>query len=161
MSKKQQASNLTRRELLVAAGAGAFAVAKAGPVSAKASALTASELEAVQRLLGGRMPQRSSRIRLDMPRSFVNGNTVPLAFEVECPMTAADHVKHVHILAPGNPFPEVASFHFTERSGLGKVSTRIRLEAGDQPVLAVAEMSDGSVVMARTMVEVTIGGCGS
>lgn len=159
MSKEKQASSLNRRELL--AGAGALASATAGLVFRRAWASTEADMEAVRRLLGGGTPSRSSRIRLDMPRAFASGHTVPLALEVESPMTEDNHVRRVHVLTPGNPFFETATFHFTPRNGKASVSTRVRLEAGDQPVLAVAEMSDGAVLMTRTNVEVAVGGCGN
>ena len=43
----------------------------------------------------------------------------------------------------GNPFPEVASVHFTPANGRASVATRIRLNEGKQEVVAVAELSDG------------------
>ncbi|MGH6927078.1 MAG: thiosulfate oxidation carrier protein SoxY, partial [Dongiaceae bacterium] len=86
------------------------------------------------------------------------GYTVPLTFDVDSPMTEADHVRVVHVVAPRNPLVRVASFHFTPRSGRARVSTRIRL-AEPQNVIAVAEMSDGSLLMAKTRVEVEINGC--
>ena len=53
----------------------------------------------------------------------------------------------------------MASLHFTPMSGKASASTRIRL-AGTQNIVAVAEMSDGSVFRAQQEVKVTIGGCG-
>ena len=88
-----------------------------------------------------------------------NGNTVPVGFEVQSPMTGADHVKAVHLFAEGNPEPSVASIRFSPASGRAKAATRMRL-AKTQNIVAVAEMSDGSVYMAKTEVKVTIGGCG-
>ena len=43
-------------------------------------------------------------------------------------------------------------------SGRARVSTRIRL-AKPQDVLAVAEMSDGALLLTRTRVKVDINGC--
>ena len=42
---------------------------------------------------------------------------------------------------------------------MAKASTRIRL-IKTQNVVAVAEMSDGKIYMAKAEVKVTIGGCG-
>ena len=94
-----------------------------------------------------------------MPPIAENGNTVPLSVQVESPMTAADHVKSIFILADKNPSPEVASFRLTPALGRAQAETRIRLGT-TQDVVAVAEMSDGSVWIARAEVKVTIGGCG-
>jgi sulfur-oxidizing protein SoxY len=93
-----------------------------------------------------------------MPRVFPNGFTVPLALVVDTAMTGADHVRHVRVLASRNPIVEVATFHFVPQRSEPRVSTRIRL-AGPQEVLAVAEMSDGELLMARTWVDVASNGC--
>jgi sulfur-oxidizing protein SoxY len=122
-------------------------------------AQAAPDLEvALAEQLFGRTPVLSDRLRLDMPPLFPNGYTVPLALDVDSPMTEADHVRVVHVVAPRNPLIRVASFHFTPRSGRARVSTRIRL-AEPQNVVAVAEMSDGSLLMAKVWVEVEINGC--
>lgn len=109
-------------------------------------------------LTGGRRPETSDRIRLTLPRAFERGDAVPLMVEVKTAMTDADYVKRLHLLAEANPLPEIASFHFTPRSGRGRVVTRIRL-AKTQNVMAVAEMGDGAVLMAQAPVEVETGGC--
>jgi sulfur-oxidizing protein SoxY len=73
-------------------------------------------------------------------------------------MTENDHVRRVHVLAPKNPIIVVATFQFTPQSGSAAVSIRIRL-AEPQMVLAVAEMNDGALLMARTWVKVETDGC--
>jgi sulfur-oxidizing protein SoxY len=108
--------------------------------------------------LFGKAPIQSDKLRLEMPPHFANGYTVPLALEVESPMTETDHPRAVHILAPRNPFLRVATFHFTPGGGKAKLSTRIRL-AKPQNVIAVAEMSDGAILMTKRWVEVEIDGC--
>lgn len=144
---------ITRRALLGAAGLTTAALAMPRPARADDP-----ELALVEQLFGG-TPVPSERLRLEMPPLFPNGYTVPLVFEVDNPMTAADHVRSVHVVAPQNPLIRVASFHFTPASGRARVSTRIRL-AKPQNVIAVAEMSDGSLLMAKTWVVVEINGCG-
>jgi sulfur-oxidizing protein SoxY len=67
-------------------------------------------------------------------------------------------VRHLHLLADANPLPEIASFHFTPRSGRARVVTRIRL-ARSQDVVAVAEMGNGAVLMTKAPVEVETDGC--
>jgi sulfur-oxidizing protein SoxY len=109
-------------------------------------------------MLFGRRPAASDQLHLDLPRHFANGYTVPLALGVDSAMTEADHPRAVHIFAPGNPFLRVATFHFTPSSGKAVLSTRIRL-AKPQNVIAVAEMSDGQVLMTKSWVEVEIDGC--
>src|SRR5688500_2319928 len=77
--------------------------------------------------LFGKAPIQSEKLRLDLPPHFANGYTVPLALEVESPMTETDHPRAVHILAPRNPFLRVVTFYFTPGSGKAGISTRIRL----------------------------------
>jgi sulfur-oxidizing protein SoxY len=63
------------------------------------------------------------------------------------------------VFAEGNPFPEVATFYFTPDSGRASMSTRIRLNAGEQEVVAVAELSDGSAWVGSRSIQVSISGC--
>jgi sulfur-oxidizing protein SoxY len=84
---------------------------------------------------------------------------VPMKVEVESPMTADDYVRSVHVFADGNPAPQVLVYHFTPESGRAAATARIRL-GQSQTVIAVAEMSGGALYMAKTPVEVTVGGCG-
>lgn len=93
-----------------------------------------------------------------MPRVFPNGYTVPLTLEIDSPMTEGGHVRKVRVLAPRNPLVEVATFHFVSQRSEPHVSTRIRL-AEPQYVLAVAEMNDGALLMAKAWVEVATNGC--
>ncbi len=147
------ASHIGRRALLRGA-AGIGALLLAAPVSAAADD---PEAELVAGMFG-RQPIQSDRLHLDMPRHFANGYTVPLALRVDSPMTEADHPHAVHILAPRNPFLRVATFHFTPGGGQAALSTRIRL-AEPQNIIAVAEMSDGALLMTKSWVEVEIDGC--
>jgi sulfur-oxidizing protein SoxY len=63
------------------------------------------------------------------------------------------------LLAAGNPSPDVCTFNFGPLAGSQSASTRIRL-AGEQDVIAIARMPDGTFKQARQNVRVTIGGCG-
>ena len=47
------------------------------------------------------------KVKLDLPPLVENGNTVPLTVTVESPMTAADHVKAIHVFTEKNPQPNV------------------------------------------------------
>jgi sulfur-oxidizing protein SoxY len=108
--------------------------------------------------LTGKVPVPSSRVSLTMPATFPNGYTVPLALAVASPMTDAEHVKAVRVLAPQNPLIEVATFRFAPGRSQPRVATRIRL-AKPQDVVALAEMSDGTLLMAKTWVDVASNGC--
>lgn len=99
------------------------------------------------------------RVNMLVPEIAENGNTVPVTIRIDSPMTDADFVKAVHIAADGNPNPGVASFFFSPASGRAEVQFRIRL-AQSQKVVAVAQMSDGSLWSATREVKVALGGCG-
>lgn len=152
----ESTSNVTRRHVLMLTGAAAAAAA--GLLPTVAAADKAGVEEAIKKAIGDAATQ-SGRITLDLPQIAENGNTVPIGVEVDSPMTASDYVKSVHIFAEGNPNPNVASLYFTPASGVAKASTRMRL-LKTQNVVAVAEMSDGSVYRETVEVKVTIGGCG-
>ena len=147
-----------RRSLLIGLGAGGLAVIGMTLVPRAVLADTDSMAAAIQERIGGTAMQ-DGRIGLELPQIAENGNTVPISFEVDSPMSESDYVKAVHVFAEKNPLPNVATFHFTPRSGKARASTRMRL-LKTQNIVAVAEMSDGSVYMAKTEVKVTIGGCG-
>jgi sulfur-oxidizing protein SoxY len=93
-----------------------------------------------------------------MPAEFSTGYTVPMSISVDSPMTEADHVKSVRVFAPKNPLVEVAQFHFVPGRSLPRVSTRVRL-AAPQHVVALAEMSNGNLLMAQAWVAVATNGC--
>ncbi len=158
MSKAKHSGKVTRREVLIAVGGGGLVVAGMALVPRAALADAAAVDAAIKERIGNAKPI-TGRVSIELPQIAENGNTVPLSIEVASPMTEADYVKMVHVFADENPRPNVASFHFTPRSGKARVSTRMRL-LKTQNVVAVAEMSDGSVYMAKTQVKVTIGGCG-
>ncbi len=147
-----------RRSLLIGLGAGGLAAVGMTLVPRAVLANPADVRMAIEERIGDKAT-KEGRISLELPQIAENGNTVPIAIEVDSPMTESDYVKAVHIFADENPLPNVATFRFTPRSGKARASTRIRL-LKTQNVVAVAEMSDGSVYMASTEIKVTIGGCG-
>jgi sulfur-oxidizing protein SoxY len=112
----------------------------------------------VTTLVGDATPVEGG-ISLDLPEIAENGNTIPYTVRVESPMSEADYVKAVHLLAPANPHPQISSFFFTPQSGKASVSSRMRL-AQSQEVVVLAEMSDGTVYTTKRFVKVTVGGCG-
>ena len=148
----------SRRHFVIAAGYGGAALATMSLIPRQLLAQEKTLEEAIHELVGDASPS-DGRITVDLPQIAENGNTVPLGISVESPMTEADHVKSIHVFATGNPRPDVASFHFTPRCGEANCSTRMRL-AKTQDVMAIAEMSNGELYLAKAEVKVTIGGCG-
>ena len=136
----------TRRQV-VGTGLAAIAAFFGLPHIATADAVD----EAIAAFTGG-AETSDGGITLIAPEIAENGNTVPI--EVQAPGAEA-----LIILATGNPLPDVATFNFGPASGSQTASTRIRL-AGEQDVVAIARMADGSFKSASANVRVTIGGCG-
>jgi sulfur-oxidizing protein SoxY len=144
-----------RRETLLLATAAGLAAMLAPRISVADEQAVAAE---IKKLYGDKKLE-AGRIKLDIPEIAENGLVVPLNVEVESPMTEADHVKAVHVFADGNPLPGVITYRFTPACGKASASTRMRL-AQTQNIVCVAEMSNGSLHMAKANVKVTIGGCG-
>ena len=119
--------------LLSALGLTPHSIAFASPGQAKL---------AIQTLVGDQIVQ-TGRVILDIPPLIENGNSVVMTVRVESPMTQQDYVKSVHVLAEGNPLPNILSAYFTPRSGRAQVMSRVRL-AENQRVWAIAQMSNGS-----------------
>jgi sulfur-oxidizing protein SoxY len=157
MTKGTGTAGFTRRALLTASYIASTGFATAVLLTPRSSSAKNEAIELIERLTG-RTPTESDRLRLDMPAVFPTGYTVPMTIEVDSPMTEADHVRHVRVFAPKNPLIEVADFHFSPSRTVARVSTRIRL-AEPQHVLAVAEMSDQSLLMAKAWVNVASNGC--
>jgi sulfur-oxidizing protein SoxY len=148
-------SALTRRSI-VAGGSVAALAALLAPRLALASP---EQVQAeIDKLYAGKS-MTEGKIKLDLPSIAENGLVVPLNFEVESPMSEQSFVKAVHLFADGNPNPGIASFYFTSMMPKAAAQLRMRL-AQTQNVIAIAEMSDGSLFTARKEVKVTIGGCG-
>ena len=146
----------SRREFLRVIGAAAAGVVSLVAVE-PARATPAAMQQAIAQVVGAARVN-PGRVKLELPPLSENGNLVPLAVSVESPMTAADHVRAIHVFTEKNPQPEVASFRFGPRAGRASVATRIRL-ADTQSVTAIAELSDGSFWSATAAVVVTLAAC--
>ncbi|MGO1075638.1 SoxY-related AACIE arm protein [Inquilinus sp. CA228] len=143
---------LARRGIL-ATGA-ALAVLVLAPSRARARP---SLQEAIRGFAGG-AEIRPGRVRFDVPPLVENGNAVGVTVAVDSPMTEADHVRRIALVNEKNPQADIVVFHLGPRSGRASVATRIRL-ATSQTIVALAEMSDGSVWSAEADVIVTLAAC--
>jgi sulfur-oxidizing protein SoxY len=113
--------------------------------------------EAIRKAVGS-APVRQGKVKLELPPLIDNGNAVPLSVEVESPMTAADHVKAIHVFTERNPQPYVLSAHLGPRAGRARIATRARI-ADTGTVTAIAQMSDGSFWSGSVKVVVTLSAC--
>ena len=154
MKQKLAFKNVSRRHALGLIGGTIAMSSIAMPVLADAASVAAK----VSSLTGGAATTEDG-VFLDLPEIAENGNAVKVAFEIDSPMTSDNFVKTVHVMADGNPTPDVASFNFSPANGVCMATTRMRL-AKTQNIIVLAEMSDGSFRQAQAQVKVTIGGCG-
>lgn len=123
-----------------------------------AGAATEAEIDAAIREQVGDARIVDGGITLRAPVVAENGGQVPVTILVDSPQTAAEHVSAIHIFATRNPTPGIASFRLTPLLARAEVQTRIRLSE-EQRIIALAQMSDGSVRRAAAEVRVTMGGC--
>ncbi len=144
----------SRRDIVVGAAAGIGLAALPNAVMA-ATQPALSEL--IARLTDGAVPERG-RITLEIPALVENGNSVDTRIVVESPMTEADHVRWIHLIAEKNPFPDMARFHLGPRSGRAEVATTLRL-ATSQKVTVVAALSTGGYLTSDADVVVTLSAC--
>jgi len=142
-----------RRFLALGAALGLAPIVCLRPAQATPETMAA----AIRATIGAAKPNRG-RVTLTVPPLVENGNVVPLSVAVESKMTVADHVRRIHVFAEKNPQPYVVSFHLGPRAGRASVATRIRL-ADSQHVIAIAEMSDGSLWSDSADVVVTLAAC--
>ena len=112
-----------KRRLFLAAG---LALVPWAGHATDAAALEAAIREAI----GDAVPVEGG-IELRVPALAENGAQVPLTILADSAMTEADHVRAIHVFAPRNPTPGVASFHLFP--GLA----RARMQAAHPDVLQI------------------------
>jgi sulfur-oxidizing protein SoxY len=139
---------ISRRQFLALACALA-----AGPARATPAAMQ----EAIRKVTGGAEVAKG-KVRLEVAPLIENGNSVVLSVSVDSPMTAAEHVKAIHVFAPLNPLPNMVSAYLGPRSGRARITTRVRV-ADSQTLVAVAQLSDGSFWSDSAAVVVTLAAC--
>jgi len=150
---------IDRRQFALGVGAAALVAALLGDAQiALAQDKPPSFDETLAKILG-QAKAEEGKVTIELPEIAENGNTVPYSVMVESPMTDTDYVKAIHVLSTGNPSPAIASYQFTPASGKAAVSSRMRL-AKTQDIVSVAELSNGTFLMGKRTVKVTIGGCG-
>lgn len=98
------------------------------------------------------------RLSLTLPEVVENGANAPVDLAMSN-LPEGVFVKRLGLYAEANFTPEIAVYRFGPATGAPmRISARARL-AESQTVLAVAELSDGSLLAADFPVKVAIGGC--
>jgi sulfur-oxidizing protein SoxY len=113
--------------------------------------------QAIQKITGGSLIN-DGRVNLVIPPLVENGNLVVLKVSVQSPMSANDYVRAIHVIAEGNPVPNIFTAYLTPRSGTANITTRVRL-ADSQTVWAIAQMNDGSFWRGSAETLVTLSAC--
>jgi sulfur-oxidizing protein SoxY len=156
---------VSRRTMLGALGmlSAAAAVGTLGeprPAAAQALGMQETVETAMKRVFGSRpIKDGAGVVKLDIPLIAENGAVVPVTVEVTSPMTPANYVKHVYVVADKNRIPIVTRVAFAPDAGQAYMGANIRLgETGD--VRAIVEQSDGTLWQVKREVKVTVGGCG-
>ena len=154
LNQSSKTTNLSRRMYLSALGLLGISgwIVPSLTVAKKPEAM-----DAIAKIVGS-STIRDGRVKLVIPPLVESGNLVVLKLSVESPMTANDYVKAVHVIAEGNPLPNIFAAYFTPRSGRAELTTRVRL-ADSQRVWAIAQMSDGSFWQAYADTLVTLSAC--
>lgn len=145
---------ITRRALLGMAALGTLL----GPIGRRKALASPETAAAALRAIVAGAPLREGKVHVDIPPIAENGNSVPLVVTVESPMTEADHVRSIHVIAEKNPLPNVANFYLGPRAGKAQVSTRIRLFTSQKLTVVVA-LSDASFWSGEAEIYVTLGAC--
>jgi sulfur-oxidizing protein SoxY len=148
----------TRRQFLVLAGGAVASAAAQAQLPPNIAALRQAALQEAVRQVTGGAPVRRGRVRLDVPPLIDNGNSVALSVEVDSPMSAASHVRAIHVFTEKNPQPYILSAHLGPRAGRARITTRARI-ADTGTVLAIAQLSDGSFWSDSVSVVVTLSAC--
>ena len=153
MNEREDLLLPSRRRLLqgVAAGSLVFVL----PVELRATPATMHES---MRAVFGDREIAPGRVTLNLPALAENGNSVRLGVAVDSPMTEEEHVRFIQLFSHENPLPDIARFEFSAASGVAEVETRIRLSA-EQDIVAVAELSDGSLWSGSAHIVVTEAAC--
>lgn len=147
----------SRREFLIAAGSLAGGVGLSSRIENSLAA--SADVDAAVREMTGGTAVRKGKVRLEVPPLIENGNSVVITVSVESPMSAAEHVKAIHVFAPENPLPNIVSVYLGPRAGRARFTARVRV-ANSQTLLAVAQLSDGSFWSDGVEVIVTLPACG-
>ena len=104
------------------------------------------------KLLYGRTPEPSDKIKLDAPEIAENGAVVPISVSTSLP-----NVTSVAFVVPENPNVLAAYYRIPEGT-MPDVANRLKM-AKTSSVIALVE-SGGRLFSATKEVKVTIGGCG-
>jgi sulfur-oxidizing protein SoxY len=100
--------------------------------------------------------QADKVIELEAPPRAEDASTVPISIRTKLTQSADRYVQKIYLIIDNNPSPVGAVFSFTPDSGRADLETRVRIEEYTH-IRAVAELSDGSLFMAKRFVRGSYG----
>lgn len=130
----------------------------ASHVAAESEARRRQVATAIAQVFGPNRTVRAGKVQVIVPAISENGYSVPVAVEVDSPMTREDHVRRLVVVSEANPLAVIAQFDLGPLAGLARVNTRVRL-ADSQRIYAVAEMNDGTLWTGYDHSIVTLAAC--
>lgn len=142
---------MTRRQALRA-----FAVLSAAFVCTPA--MSRETLQALMSDLMDAEPAVADWLILTAPEEADNPSAVKVRVQVVPPKELGIFCEEVLLVLEKNPRPAACRFTFSSMTE-PDFTTNLRFAEG-QEVMALARMSDGSVVTAKAPVKLTVGGCG-
>jgi sulfur-oxidizing protein SoxY len=159
---KHRGLDRTRRQIIKGAVAGGVLGIAGGGIPLRVQAADAAkwpkdafaqktEADAIK-VLYGKSPEPSDKVRLDAPEIAENGAVVPISVS----STLGD-VTSISILVAENPFP-LTTFYKVPAGTSPLAGSRIKM-AKTSKVTALVEVG-GKIYSASKEVKVTVGGCG-
>ncbi len=98
------------------------------------------------------------RLAMEAPRRALDAAMVPIAVSLlPAGRSADDPIRTLWLVIDNNPAPVAAVFHLAPEFGIGRLETRIRVNAYT-PVRAIAETANGRLLMVERFVKAA-GGC--
>lgn len=102
-------------------------------------------------------PARDEIVSIEAPARAEDAAIVPMALRTRLPAGDKRQVDKLYLIIDNNPSPIAAVFSFARGSSQADIETRVRVDEYTH-VRAIAELSDGSLVMAARFVKAS-GGC--
>src|SRR5262245_36527106 len=106
MDRKDTIST-TRRTFLAGVSATVGTLGAGTLLAVRPAAATPESMAKAIRDVVGEAPVKTGKVKLDLPPLVENGNTVPITVTIDNPMTAANHVKRLHLFNEKNPQPQI------------------------------------------------------
>jgi sulfur-oxidizing protein SoxY len=102
-------------------------------------------------------PARDGLVSIEAPARAEDAAIVPMALRARLPPGDSRQVAKLYLIIDNNPGPVAAVFDFARGGAQADIETRVRVDEYTH-VRAIAELSDGSLVMAVAFVKAS-GGC--